>query len=73
MCSDHGPSCNENQIVDNTWTPSFYEYDGMGSVRQVEHFSYSCELSEFNQAQLFLNGKAALRFSLRSVPIGEML
>ena len=25
----------ENQIVNNTWTPSFYEYDGMGSVRQL--------------------------------------
>ena len=25
----------ENQIVNNTWTPSFYQYDGMGSVRQL--------------------------------------
>jgi RHS repeat-associated protein len=25
----------ENQIVNNAWTPSFYEYDGMGSVRQL--------------------------------------
>jgi RHS repeat-associated protein len=25
----------ENQIVDNAWTPSFYGYDGGGSVRQL--------------------------------------
>jgi RHS repeat-associated protein len=25
----------ENQVVDNTWTPSFYGYDGGGSVRQL--------------------------------------
>src|ERR1035437_1520267 len=25
----------ENQIINNTWTPSFYGYDGMGSVRQL--------------------------------------
>jgi RHS repeat-associated protein len=25
----------EDQIVNNTWTPSFYSYDGMGSVRQL--------------------------------------
>ena len=43
------------------------------SADKLEHFPYSCALSEFNQAQLFLNGKAALRFSLRSIPIGEML
>jgi RHS repeat-associated protein len=29
----------ENQIVNNTWTPSFYEYDGMGSVRQLTNAS----------------------------------
>jgi RHS repeat-associated protein len=25
----------ENQVVNNTWTPSFYGYDGAGSVRQL--------------------------------------
>jgi RHS repeat-associated protein len=25
----------ENQIIDNQWTPSFYVYDGGGSVRQL--------------------------------------
>ena len=25
----------EDQIVSNAWTPSFYSYDGMGSVRQL--------------------------------------
>jgi len=25
----------QNQIVDNTWTPSFFETDGTGSVRQL--------------------------------------
>jgi YD repeat-containing protein len=25
----------ENQIINNTWTPSFYGYDGMGNVRQL--------------------------------------
>ena len=25
----------EDQVVNNTWTPSFYSYDGMGSVRQL--------------------------------------
>jgi hypothetical protein len=25
----------EDQIVDNAWTPSYYGYDGMGSVRQL--------------------------------------
>ena len=25
----------ENQVVNSTWTPSFYGYDGMGSVRQL--------------------------------------
>jgi RHS repeat-associated protein len=25
----------ENQVVSNVWTPSFYEYDGGGSVRQL--------------------------------------
>jgi RHS repeat-associated protein len=25
----------ENQIIDNQWTPSFYGYDGAGSVRQL--------------------------------------
>jgi RHS repeat-associated protein len=25
----------ENQVVSNTWTPSFYGYDGFGSVRQL--------------------------------------
>ena len=25
----------QNQIINNVWTPSFYEYDGMGSVRQL--------------------------------------
>jgi RHS repeat-associated protein len=25
----------ENQIINSTWTPSFYGYDGMGSVRQL--------------------------------------
>ncbi len=26
---------NENQVVGNSWTPSFYGYDGFGSVRQL--------------------------------------
>ena len=26
---------NEDQIVSGAWTPSFYSYDGMGSVRQL--------------------------------------
>ena len=25
----------ENQVISNTWTPSFYGYDGAGSVRQL--------------------------------------
>lgn len=25
----------ENQVVSNTWTPSFYGYDGFGTVRQL--------------------------------------
>jgi len=25
----------ENQVIQGTWTPSFYGYDGMGSVRQL--------------------------------------
>jgi RHS repeat-associated protein len=25
----------ENQVISSTWTPSFYVYDGMGSVRQL--------------------------------------
>jgi RHS repeat-associated protein len=25
----------ENQLIDNAWTPSFYAYDGAGSVRQL--------------------------------------
>ena len=25
----------QNQVISNTWTPSFYGYDGMGSVRQL--------------------------------------
>jgi RHS repeat-associated protein len=25
----------QNQVVNNTWTPSFYGYDGFGSVRQL--------------------------------------
>jgi len=25
----------ENQVIGNVWTPSFYEYDGGGSVRQL--------------------------------------
>jgi RHS repeat-associated protein len=25
----------ENQIINSTWTPSFYGYDGMGTVRQL--------------------------------------
>jgi len=27
----------EGQIVNNTWTPSFYGYDGAGSVRQLSN------------------------------------
>ena len=26
---------NENQVIDNVWTPSFYGYDGGGNVRQL--------------------------------------
>jgi RHS repeat-associated protein len=29
----------QNQIVNNTWTPSFYGYDGMGNVRQLTNAS----------------------------------
>jgi RHS repeat-associated protein len=29
----------EDQIVDNAWTPSFYEYDGGGSVRQLTNLA----------------------------------
>jgi RHS repeat-associated protein len=29
----------ENQVVSNTWTPSFYVYDGAGSVRQLTNVS----------------------------------
>jgi len=29
----------QNQIVANVWTPSFYEYDGAGSVRQLTNAS----------------------------------
>ena len=25
----------ENQVIDNVWTPSFYGYDGFGTVRQL--------------------------------------
>ena len=25
----------QNQIISGTWTPSFYEYDGRGNVRQL--------------------------------------
>ena len=25
----------ENQVISNTWTPSFYGYDGLGTVRQL--------------------------------------
>src|SRR5208282_1620441 len=30
---------NENQILNSTWTPSFYGYDGHGSVRQLTNSS----------------------------------
>jgi uncharacterized protein RhaS with RHS repeats len=29
----------ENQLISSTWTPSFYGYDGMGSVRQLTNAS----------------------------------
>jgi RHS repeat-associated protein len=29
----------ENQIISNTWQPSFYMYDGFGSVRQLTNLS----------------------------------
>jgi RHS repeat-associated protein len=29
----------ENQVVNNAWTPSFYGYDGFGSVRQLTNAS----------------------------------
>jgi RHS repeat-associated protein len=29
----------ENQLVSNTWTPSFYGYDGFGTVRQLTNSS----------------------------------
>ena len=29
----------ENQIISGTWTPSFYAYDGMGTVRQLTNIS----------------------------------
>ena len=31
----------EDQIVSNTWTPSFYGYDGGGNVRQFTSSSWS--------------------------------
>lgn len=31
----------EYQVVNNAWTPSFYGYDGMGSVRQLTNASGS--------------------------------
>jgi RHS repeat-associated protein len=30
---------NERQIISSTWTPSFYAYDGMGTVRQLTNIS----------------------------------
>jgi RHS repeat-associated protein len=29
----------ENQLISNTWTPSFYGYDGFGTVRQLTNYS----------------------------------
>jgi RHS repeat-associated protein len=29
----------ENQVIDNVWTPSFYGYDGGGSVRQLTNLA----------------------------------
>jgi RHS repeat-associated protein len=29
----------EDQLINNTWTPSFYSYDGMGSVRQLTNMA----------------------------------
>lgn len=28
-------SIDENQVIDGAWTPSFYLYDGLGSVCQL--------------------------------------
>jgi hypothetical protein len=29
----------QNQVISGTWTPSFYEYDGGGSVRQLTNLA----------------------------------
>ena len=29
----------EDQVINNSWTPSFYGYDGLGSVRQLTNFA----------------------------------
>jgi RHS repeat-associated protein len=29
----------EDQVINNSWTPSFYGYDGFGSVRQLTNFA----------------------------------
>jgi RHS repeat-associated protein len=45
----------ENQLINNVWTPSFYEYDGSGSVRQLTNLAANVTVTDTYNYDAFGN------------------
>jgi RHS repeat-associated protein len=45
----------EAQVINNVWTPSFYEYDGAGSVRQLTNLAANVTVTDTYEYDAFGN------------------